>query len=122
MFNVQCSIEDREAEACRTSREERRDHCLILHSLPAIGDPVFDETPGGMLKMSAGLSCSFGLFGMSGLSRVFARETRSTRQTTHEVWCGGAERGRTAASQFCSAPNDSTTTDDPERQTTTPEE
>ncbi len=41
---------------------------------------------------------------------------------TYEVWCEGAERVRTAASQFCSASDDSATTDDPERQTTTPEE
>ena len=41
--NGECSIEDREAEVCRTSREERRDHYLTLHSLLAIGDSAFRE-------------------------------------------------------------------------------
>ena len=50
-------------------------------------------------------------------------KTNQINQTNHvQMRCGGAERGRTAASQFCSALDDSTTTDDLARQTTTPEE
>ena len=40
----------------------------------------------------------------------------STNQTNHvQVRFGGAERGRTAASQFCRAPCDSTISHDPEQ-------
>jgi hypothetical protein len=50
-------------------------------------------------------------------------ETNQMNQIDHaQARCGGAERGRTAASQFCSAPDNPATNDAPARQTTTPEE
>jgi hypothetical protein len=73
-----------------------------------------------MERREIGNEWLFGFFGLFG-SFGWLNETNQMNQTDHaQARCGGAERGRTAASQFRSTSEPLTPNDDEQRQTTTP--